>query len=363
MDNEYYDLLGIPRTASKEEIKKAYKELARKCHPDKGGDPDNFKKINEAYGILSDENLRTRYDRFGKNDADPPHPFPDFFGNMFPFPMNMGNIQKRTPHRNMDLELTMEEAFHGTTIKYRYKRKVFKGDLGSASCKQCNGNGKIVEQVRSPFGFIQNISICPSCTGMGISVSENQFQTISEIVDITIPPGACAGKQFILYGKSDEMPKMEPGDIVLTIIFKKHPTFELVGQCDLLWKIKIHPFEALTQFSRSVQLPSQETISIGHNPHHRFFSTLHQRRVLVGKGLYNQHGQRGNLFLYFSLEDYYLPDRSIFQSYNIPLPHLQSGLSLDNIPLEQDTPQPQQHPQHPEQTFQQHSHVQECRPS
>lgn len=367
MDNEYYDLLGVQRNATKEEIKKAYKELARRCHPDKGGDPENFKKINEAYGILSDENLRSRYDRFGKNDAELPHHFPDFF-SMFPFPMGMGMhhpTQRRTPNRNMEIALTMEEAFHGATIKYRYKRKVFKGDVGSSTCPKCHGNGKIMEQVRSPFGFIQNLSICPSCAGVGVSVSEDQFQVVSEIVDIPIPPGSYVGKQFILHGKSDEMPKMETGDIILTIIFKKHPVFDLAGDCDILWKVGVHPLEALTHFSRSTKLPSYETIFIEHHPYDNFFSNLHSKRILQGKGLHGKDGRRGNLLILFSLEDYYLPDREkLYQICQLPLPTIQPGIPLENIPLYVDTPP--QEPQHQQQQQQQsfhHPHVQECRPS
>ena len=364
MDNEYYDLLGVPRTASKEEIKKAYKESARKCHPDKGGDPEKFKKINEAYGVLSDDNHRSRYDKFGKNDAEIPHHFPDFF-NMFPFHMNHHHnaIQRRTPNRNMDLELTMEESFHGATVKFRYKRKVYIGDVASSTCSQCHGNGKIVEQIRAPIGIIQNISMCPTCAGVGIAVSENQFQTISEIVDIQIPPYSGAGQQVILHGKSDEMPKMETGDLILTTVLKKHAIFELVGTRDILWNVMVHPLEALTFFTRSVQLPSHEMVSVEHHPHDQFFSHLHQKRVMIGKGLFDTNGARGDLIILFSLEDFYLPYREpLYQLCHLPMPILSSdGVSLQSLPFwdekksQQPQPQPQNHFRPP--------HVQECRPS
>jgi DnaJ-class molecular chaperone len=360
MDNEYYDLLSVPRTATKEEIKKAYKEIARKSHPDKGGDPEYFKKINEAYGVLSDENLRARYDQFGKNDAEIPHHFPDFF-NMFPFPMNHHHhsMQRRTPDRNMDLELTMEESFHGATVKYRYKRKVYTGDVSSSTCSQCHGKGKIVEQIRAPIGIIQNVSVCPTCAGVGVAVSENQFQTISEIVDIQIPPYSGAGKQVVLHGKSDEMPKMETGDIVLTIVLKKHPVFELVGNRDILWNVVVHPLEALTVFSRSVQLPSRETISVEHHPNDRFFSQLHKKRVIPGKGLFDMNGGRGDLILLFSLEDFYTHSREpLYQLCGFPIPTISSGgFPIEAIPFwePQQQQQKQQHFRPPQ--------VQECRPS
>lgn len=367
MDNEYYELLGVSRTATKEEIKKAYKEIARKCHPDKGGDPEKFKKINEAYGILSDDNHRARYNQFGKNDAEIPHHFPDFF-NMFPFPMNHHNpIQRRTPNRNMNLELTMEESFHGATVKFRYKRKVYIGDLSTSTCSQCHGNGKIMEQIHAPIGIIQNVSMCPSCAGVGVAVSENQFQTLSEIVDLSIPPCSGAGKQVILYGKSDEMPKMETGDLILTIVIKKHPTFELIGSRDILWNILVHPLEALTFFSRSVQLPSNEVVSIEHHPNDQFFSHLHKKRVLNGKGLFDMNGVRGDLILWFSLEDFYLPYREpLYQVCHVPLPVVSTGgLALETIPLWKEEDSHNSASTHRQQQAHHFRppHVQECRPS
>lgn len=373
MDNEYYDLLNVPRTATKDEIKKAYKEIARKSHPDKGGDAEKFKKINEAYGVLSDDNLRSRYDNFGKNDAEIPHHFPDFF-NMFPFPMNHHNqMHKRTPNRTMDLELTMEESFHGANVKYRYKRKVFTGDIHSATCHKCNGNGKIVEQIRAPIGIIQNVTICPACTGVGVSVSEDQFQTITEIVDLHIPPCSGIGKQVVLHGKSDEMPKMQTGDIVLTIVIKKHPIFELIDDKDIIWKISVHPLEALTSFSRSVKLPSNEIISVVHQPNDGFFSSLDKKRVLRGKGLFSGNGERGNVFISFVLEDFYVADQqALYRLCETPIPIYQpDGMPLDTIPIEEQQHQTQQHQQAQQQQQHHqthhfrahHPHVQECRPS
>lgn len=371
MDNEYYDLLGVPRTASKEAIKKAYKDIARKNHPDKGGDPEKFKQINEAYGILSDENLRARYDRYGKNDAELPHQFPDFF-NMFPFPMNMnvhhsGTTQKRTPNRNMDLELSMEESFHGAIIKFRYNRKVFQGDVNSSVCGRCHGNGRVMDQVRSPFGIMQNISICPVCTGVGVAVSEKDFRVVTEIADIHIPPGSCAGKQFILYGKSDEMPKMETGDLLLTVVLKPHPIFKYMGNGDILWQVHIHPLEALTRFSRTIQLPSHEELSITHQPNDFFFSTMHHKRVLVEKGLYREDGQRGALLISFLLIDFYVSSHQRNALYDlcqlVPPETSPYGIPMENLPIQTD-PEQNHHPQ--SQFQQQHPaqhHVQECRPS
>lgn len=366
---DYYELLGVARTSSTDEIKKAYKDIARKCHPDKGGNPEEFKKINEAYGVLSDDNLRSRYDRYGK--VDDVQEFPDFF-NMFPFPhMNMNHMQKRTPNRNMDLELTMEEAFHGATVRFRYNRKVFKGDVNSSTCTMCKGNGKVVGQMRSPFGMVQNISICNQCTGVGVVVSEDQFKVEVGVADITVPPMTGLGKMFVLHSKADEMPKMETGDLVLSVIFKKHPVFEIMNGRDLLWGVRLHPLEALTSFSRSIKLPSHEVVQITHSPNDKFFSLLPHKRILKGKGMHDQNGVRGDLLIQFLLEDYSIsPREPLFQLCQLRLPEVNNtGIPISTIPIQpvveenvhQHTSQTHQHQQHhPQPPF---GHVQECRPS
>lgn len=376
MDNEYYELLNVPRTASKEEIKKSYKEIARKCHPDKGGDPEKFKKINEAYGVLSDDTHRARYDQFGKNDGQIPNQFPDFFNmnmnmNMFPFHMNRNHMQKRTPDRSMELELTMEEAFHGATIKFRYKRKVYIGDINSSTCSKCNGNGKVVEQMHSPIGVIQNVSVCSTCAGIGVFATEDQFKSVSEIIDIQIPPGTGAGKQLMLRGQADEMPRMETGNIVLSVVIKKHSLFDLVGNNsgDILWNVRVHPLEALTYFYRSIQLPSNERISIEHHPNDKFFSNLDKHRLFQGKGIFDMNGQRGNLLVKFHLEDFYVNFREpLYELCGVSIP----SLSLDGTPLEQipvvETNTQEKPNRQQQQRQQQHHHfgqpqVQECRPS
>lgn len=359
MDDSYYNLLGVPRSASKDEIKKAYKDIARKAHPDKGGDPEKFKKINEAYGVLSDDELRARYDQFGL--SEPPPPFPDFFSMFHPF-QHGAATQRRTPNREMNLELTMEESFNGATIRHLHKRKVYTGDANSSSCQPCQGRGRVVSQVRSPFGLVQNMSVCPTCAGVGVSVSEKDFRVVPEVVDIEVPPGTGPGRQFILRGKADEMPKMEPGDIVLTVALKAHPVFEHVGGGDIRWRVRAHPLEALTCFNRAATLPSGEVVGIRHSPNDDFFSMLGRERVLRGKGLHHADGRRGDLLIAFSLDEFYAPDAdALYQACQLPPPPptAPTGTPIAQLALHNNN-NTTSHPQQPH--FQQ-PHVQECRPS
>jgi len=326
MEEEYYALLGLPKTATTEEIKKAYKDKARKHHPDKGGDPEQFKKISEAYGVLVDPELRGRYDQFGKKGmegVDMSQHFPDFF-NMFMPGMRMGRHgggQRRTQDRVITLEVTMEEAHKGVSIKYRFKRKIFVGE--AKTCEICKGQGRIAERMSSSMGIIQNIRVCPSCAGIGTSVHESQFQTHSEIVDAVVPPHCHVGYQIVIAGKADEMPQHQTGDLILRVAIKKHPIFELVANRDLLWRIRLHPLEALTSFSRVVALPSGEIISIGHKEGEPFFSEIRNRRVLPRKGLYDVQRERGSLLIEFDLQDFYFPaakKKALFEFADVPLP-------------------------------------------
>ncbi len=203
---DYYIILGVQKSASEEEIKKAYRKLAHQYHPDKaGGDEKKFKEINEAYQVLSDKNKRAQYDRFGT--ADPAGGFggaggfpggaqwggaggfdPSQFGDMGDF----GDIfesffeglgvrpRRKTYEKGSDLEIqeqiTLEEAFRGTVKTVRLKTFVHcakcagKGaepGSGFEKCSTCDGQGEIREQRRTFFGSFSQVKICTKCHGTG----------------------------------------------------------------------------------------------------------------------------------------------------------------------------------------------------
>lgn len=373
--DDYYDLLGVPRSSSKEDIKKAYKEIARKMHPDKGGDAEMFKKVNEAYNVLGNDELRGRYDMFGDvGEGASVGGMPADIFNMFPFPGMMRPqrpVQRRTPNRNLNLDISMEEAHHGAEVKFRYKRKTFVGDASSAQCPQCHGRGQVADRVATGIGIIQNIRICDVCTGLGVHVEENQFQIHSEIVNIHVPPMCYEGFQVVLRGKADEIPGLEPGDIILTATIKTHAIFDRVGHNHLLWKVHVHPLEAMTSFSRTTTLPSGELFTISHNPSPRFFSDIHHWKVVHGKGLFDPHQQQGDLYIEFHMKDFYTQEKEKLMTLLgwTPKP-LEQGVALETLetapplrsPQQQPPPQQQHHP-HAGYTNGGNVHMQECRPS
>jgi len=208
---DYYSILGIQKTASEEEVKKAYRTLAHKHHPDKaGGNEAKFKEINEAYQVLSDKNKRAQYDRFGT--ADPmggfgggnpgggfgganvqwgagfpgggfdPSQFGDMgdFGDIFESFFGGGQTHRKTYEKGSDLEIqeqiTLEEAFGGTAKTVRLKTfvKCAKCDgkgaepgTGFEKCATCDGQGQVREQRRTFFGNFSQVKTCAKCHGTG----------------------------------------------------------------------------------------------------------------------------------------------------------------------------------------------------
>jgi molecular chaperone DnaJ len=200
---DYYEILGVAKTASEEDIKKAYRKLAHRYHPDKaGGDTAKFKEINEAYQVLSDKTKRAQYDRFGTAEPgagfgggqwgswgggagfDPSQfegmgDFGDIFETIFGG-MGGGRTAQRTHERGSDLEMreeiTLEEAFRGVVKTLRYRTfapcatcagKGAAPGSGFGKCSVCNGQGQIREQRRTIFGTFSQARVCTKCHGTG----------------------------------------------------------------------------------------------------------------------------------------------------------------------------------------------------
>ncbi len=193
---DYYTILGIAKTASEEEVKKAYRKMAHQHHPDKaGGNEAKFKEINEAYQVLSDKNKRAQYDRFGT--ADPmggfggagggfggfdPSQFGDMgdFGDIFESFFGGGQPRRKTYEKGSDLEMqeqiTLEEAFAGTVKTVRLRTLVHCAKCGGKGaepgsgfekCSTCDGQGQVREQRRTFFGSFSQVKTCAQCHGAG----------------------------------------------------------------------------------------------------------------------------------------------------------------------------------------------------
>ena len=257
-----YDLLGLKQEASDDEIKKAFKQLALKHHPDRGGDADKFKEIAQAYEVLSDPEKRRVYDTFGEEGLDgrnssgasDPH---DIFSQMFGG--NRGARVMKTPDALHRIELSLEDMFNGINKSIRFSRDVIcktcngQGASKTDTCRRCGGSGTVL--TRQNIGFMVSMqSTCPDCSGQGFRVPPgcqckacigNGRVTEKEVFDIRIPKGCENRQRFVFPGKADEMPGHMPGDVIIEVVQKPHERFVRIGQ-DLYLKQKVSLADALS---------------------------------------------------------------------------------------------------------------------
>ena len=240
-----YQALGIQKGASDDEIKKAYRKLAIRHHPDKGGNPEDFKKVQGAYDILSDPEKKQNFDRFGTPDGPQQggNPFPpDFFSQMFGGGFGQG---PRGPVRrsNFDHELrvSFEESYRGTTRNMRITL-----DKTCFNCKkkcpQCHGRGQIQHQM-GPMVINQP---CGMCRGEG-GVSQGPCDQCQDgrkketlNLELKIPPGVEHGNVLTGHGLGEQPrnPGEEPGDVLFHIKVDQHPEFMRQGS-DLIFQTKM----------------------------------------------------------------------------------------------------------------------------
>jgi len=276
-NNDYYETLGISKDASTQEVKKAFKKLARKHHPDVNKDDPKkaekkFKKISEAYEVLADPEKRSRYDRFGKEgvhfqgqnftwqDFTHQDDLRDVFGDIFEgFGLGgsglFGNLFGQTGGRRsrrvrkspgedvrIPLEISLKEASEGTTkkIKIRLFEKCGKCDGKggtTTTCSRCNGNGEVQVTRSSFFGQMVSVSTCPVCKGVGEVVKnacsdchgEGRIKKEKQI-SVKIPPGVETGNYIPLRGEGNTGLRGGPkGGIIVEIKVKADPKLQREG--------------------------------------------------------------------------------------------------------------------------------------
>jgi molecular chaperone DnaJ len=299
MPRDFYEVLGVERTATEDEIKKAYRKQAMKYHPDRNpGDKsaeDKFKEASEAYEVLHDAEKRQRYDRFGHAGVDGnmaggggfQHGFDlsdalrafmrdfggdDIFGSMGGFGFGGGGRQSPRKGRNLQvrLKLTLEEIAHGASKKIKLKRMgscptcsgsgARKGTSAS-TCPECNGMGQVQRVQRSFLGQMVTVAPCQRCFGTGRVVTDpcadcdgDGRKEVAETISVDVPAGVSEGNYIPIQGKGDAGPQgVPPGDLAVIITEKPHDIFERHGD-DLVCDVPIaFPIAAL---GGKVQVPT-----------------------------------------------------------------------------------------------------------
>lgn len=268
---DYYEVLGVSKTATDEEIKRAFRKLAKQYHPDLNKDPgaeEKFKEIGEAYSVLSDQTKRRQYDQFGHaafqngggnssggfsgfdmGDINLDDILSDLFGGGFSGFSGFGQRGRSSSRSSKGkdirvvLNLTFEEAAFGCEkdIKLNLTNTCSKcngkGGFNEKTCKTCGGAGKVLEQQQTIFGYMQTQKTCPTCRGLGKSYetecSECRGKGIVDKVKtltVTIPEGVDEGYQLRLSGKGNAGLNGGPnGDVFLEFKIKEHPLFERDG--------------------------------------------------------------------------------------------------------------------------------------
>ncbi len=267
---DFYEVLGIPRSASDDEVKKAYRKLAFQYHPDRNHEPgaeDKFKEINEAYEVLSDANKRAAYDRFGHAGGEGlfSRGFEGFefggFGDIFEaFFGGMTSAAHRVPQRGADLRqtvtITLEEAAFGCEKEIEVVRTELCGAChGSGArpgtqpspCPACNGTGQVRRVQNSLFGRFVNTTVCSRCHGEGKVITEPcpncrgaGREKIKRRLSITIPPGVDNGTELQLSGEGDAgLRGGYPGDLFITVSVLEHALFVRDGD-DILYELPVN---------------------------------------------------------------------------------------------------------------------------
>lgn len=274
----YYEVLGVARTASQDEIKKAFHKLAHKYHPDKGGDEKKFKEINEAYQVLSDKSKRAQYDQFGRvfdqggqpggagfnwawgnpsaysgqgdgvefDFGDIGDVFEEFFGGGFGGRRRNAKNSRKGQNIQIDIEMDLERTLKESVEKINLRKfsacQRCSGTGGEPSskikeCFSCRGTGQVQQVKKTIFGSFTTLATCPECRGEGTipekpcNVCKGEGRTKqNETIDIHIPAGVDTNQVIKAAEKGEAGRKgAKAGDLFARILVRKHPVFERRG--------------------------------------------------------------------------------------------------------------------------------------
>jgi molecular chaperone DnaJ len=240
---DYYEILGLTRNASSDEIKKAYRNLAKEYHPDKN--PNNkeaeekFKEVSEAYEVLSDDQKKAKYDQYGHVSGNGGPSYESMFDEYF----RRQNRQVRVGENMvLTIRLTLEDMFNGAKKVYKYQHTVSCSDCSGhggsnvSTCHDCGGSGQTIRVIQTPIGYMQHSSTCTKCGGSGktyeimCKTCEGQgIKNAEETINVDIPKGVQGGMTFVMSGKGHAIKGGVNGDLHINVVELKHNVFTRNG--------------------------------------------------------------------------------------------------------------------------------------
>lgn len=332
---DYYTILGVERSASEDDIKKAFRTLAHKYHPDKkGGDEAKFKEVSEAYAVLSDKKKRAQYDQYGAYNpgghaggfggfdfSDFAKNFQGFDGNGQGVEFDLGDMfgdffggrrARRGRDISMDVEILFRDAVFGTERRILVTKMSVcdtctgsgaKKGSGMVSCATCNGKGQIRESRNTFFGTFATARPCPNCKGRGETPKEACSECRGEgalrkqeEVHVVIPAGIDNGEMIRMPGRGEALPGAQSGDLYIKVHVKADKLFTREGN-NLVTALTIKLTDALLGTEYRLQtLDGETTLSVPQGVTQGEFLRIR------GRGVPHGRGSRGDLMVRIDIE-------------------------------------------------------------
>jgi len=250
---KFYDILGVEKGSDPDVIRKAYRKLAVKMHPDKGGDPEKFKEVQRAYDVLGDSKKRDIYDQYGEEGLEgggDPGGGGDIFDVLSGRGRGGGRRSGVKKGENMvhPLKVTLEQIMKGSSRTLRLTRKIIDQKKGVEQCQECGGRGAKIQTIRMGPMIQQVQKACDTCSGTGVVYRQ---QKVQETLEVHIPKGAPDQHKLHFSEKADEIPDGEAGDVVFVVQEQPHAEFKRKGD-DLFISRDISLAEALCGFKMEI---------------------------------------------------------------------------------------------------------------
>ncbi|XP_058085269.1 dnaJ protein homolog 2-like [Magnolia sinica] len=364
-NTRYYETLGVSKGASQDELKKAYRKAAIKNHPDKGGDPEKFKELAQAYEVLSDPEKREIYDQYGEDalkegmgggggSHNPFDIFESFFGGgAFGGGSSRGRRQRQGDDVVHNLKVSLEDLYNGTSKKLSLSKNVLcakckgKGSNSGASarCHSCQGTGTKISIRQIGPGMIQQMQqVCSECRGSGEVISEkdkcthckgNKVTQEKKVLEVHVEKGMRHGQKITFQGEADEAPDTVTGDIVFVLQLKEHPKFKRKFD-DLYVEHTLSLTEALCGFRFTLTHLDGRQLLIKSNPGEVIKPGQYKAINDEGMPHHQKPFMKGQLYIHFNVD---FPDSGVLsldqcRTLEMILPPRQgnrlSGMELDD---------------------------------